>query len=66
MKPLGLIGEKKISDILIDKKIPLPDKSNFYILESNGEIVWLIGLVINEYFKISDETKYVWRADLIE
>ena len=65
MKPLGLKGEKKISDILIDKKIPLPDKSNVYVLESNGKIVWLIGLVIDEYFKINDETKNVWRIDLI-
>ena len=64
MNPLGLGGEKKISDILIDKKIPLPDKNNIYVIESNGKIVWLIGLVIDEYFKISSKTQRVWSAEI--
>jgi len=64
MEPLGLGGEKRISDILIDKKIPLPDKSKVYILENKGEIVWLIGIVIGDKFKISDTTKRVWSAEL--
>ena len=66
MKPLGLGGEKKISDILINRKISLPDKKNVYVLESNGKIVWLVGLIIDENFKISTETKSVWRAELME
>ena len=64
MKPLGLGGEKKISDILIDIKIALPDKENIYVLESNGKIVWLIGLVIDEDHKIRAKTKRVWSGKL--
>lgn len=65
MNPLGLRGEKKISDILIDKKIPLPDKSKVYVLESNDKIVWLIGIMIDENFKISNDTKRVWSAEML-
>jgi tRNA(Ile)-lysidine synthase len=57
-------GQKKISDILIDTKVPLHEKENAYVLESNGEIVWLIGRVISNDFKISDKTKMVWVAAL--
>lgn len=66
MKPLGLRGEKKISDILIDSKIPLPDKSNVYVLESEGEIVWLIGFVIGENYKVKNETQSVWSGILLD
>ena len=64
IKPLGMRGQKKISDILIDTKVPLHEKENVFVLESNGEIIWLIGRVINEDFKISDKTKKVWVAAL--
>jgi len=62
MLPLGMSGYKKVSDILIDNKIPLPEKSHVYVLESDGELVWLIGLVIGEKFKVDRDTQKVWRA----
>ena len=63
IKPLGMRGQKKISDILIDKKMPLYEKENVFVIESNGKIVWLIGLVINDDFKIVDKTKLVWKIE---
>ena len=54
--PLGMQGRKKISDLLIDMKMPLPEKDNIYILEMNGKIIWIIGLRIDDRFKVTEST----------
>jgi tRNA(Ile)-lysidine synthase len=59
IKPLGMHGHKKISDILIDKKIPLPMKSMYFVIEVEQKIAWLQGLVISEEFKIQNDSKVV-------
>lgn len=61
-RPLGLDGSKKVSDYLIDKKVPLALKDNVMVLISNGDIVWLIGHQISEDLKISDLTKSCFRV----
>ncbi len=58
-KPLGLNGRKKVSDYLIDHKIALPDKQHIRVLESDGNIIWLIGHRIDDRFKISANTKNI-------
>lgn len=57
MKPLGMKGSKKVSDILIDAKVPLILKPFYHVVESGGDIAWLIGLRISEKFKLTDESK---------
>lgn len=55
--PFGMKGKKKISDYLIDKKIPVVDKDKVMVLSSNGKIAWLVGERIDESFKITKESK---------
>lgn len=43
MRPAGLGGSKAVSDLLIDAKVPLPEKALTYVLVSGEEIVWLAG-----------------------
>jgi tRNA(Ile)-lysidine synthase len=59
MIPLGMSSGKKISDMLIDSKVPLPDKRNVTVVESSGEIVWLVGYRIHEAYKITQSTQRV-------
>ncbi len=63
-KPLGLNGSKKISDYLIDKKVPVALKENISVLISEGEIAWLIGHQISDGFKITDKTKSILKICL--
>ena len=63
-KPLGMKGTKKISDYLIDRKIPLVLKRDISVVISGGEIVWLAGYQISEDFKITNQTQKVLRAIL--
>lgn len=55
--PLGMEHRKKVSDFLINNKVSISDKDIVTVLESNGEIVWVVGYRIDNRFKITDETK---------
>ncbi|KEO74933.1 tRNA lysidine(34) synthetase TilS [Anditalea andensis] len=57
--PLGMKNFKKVSDFLIDLKIPLIHKQNVKVLCSGGNIAWIIGLRVDDRFKITSKTKTV-------
>ena len=62
--PIGMKGEKKLSDFFIDNKIPIPDKEKIWVLCSSSEIVWVVGYRISENFKILETTKKAYIAQL--
>jgi tRNA(Ile)-lysidine synthase len=55
--PLGMKGSKKVSDFLIDEKIPSTEKNEQLVLTNSGRIVWVVGLRIDDRFKINSKTK---------
>jgi tRNA(Ile)-lysidine synthase len=55
--PMGFDHKKKLSDFLIDNKIPLPAKELVTVLESEGEIVWVVGHRIDNRFKLTSSTR---------
>ncbi len=57
IKPLGMVGMKKISDILTDKKIDNSTRSSCLVLQQyNNELVALIPYVIHNDYRISPNT----------
>jgi len=57
--PIGMRGKKKVSDLLIDHKIPLNEKDNVAVIESGGSIIWVIGIRISELYRIDKDTQKV-------
>ena len=55
--PLGMKGKKKLSDFMIDSKIPLNLKNQQGVVLSEGNIVWVIGRRIDDRYKITERTK---------
>lgn len=56
-RPLGLNGQKKVSDFLNETKITGKKKENQLLLTQNSKIVWVIGLRTDEKYKICETTK---------
>ncbi len=56
--PFGMGGQsKKVSKLLKDEKLSLFDKEAVWLLCSDNQIVWVIGIRADERFKIEDSTK---------
>jgi len=54
--PLGMKNFKKISDFLTDEKVKPSEKKNRLVLTNRNRIVWVLGLRIDERFKITNKT----------
>jgi tRNA(Ile)-lysidine synthase len=61
--PLGMNKNKKLSDYFIDRKYSLIEKEEALILESAGNIIWIIGERIDDRYKITPSTIEVLRIE---
>ncbi len=59
--PLGMKGQKKISDFMIDAKIPVNLKSRVFVLLSKGQVVWVVGKRLDDRFKITNATERIYK-----
>jgi tRNA(Ile)-lysidine synthase len=62
--PLGMKGHKKVSDLLIDNKIPFHKKKDVMVLLSDNEIIWVAGVHASEVFKITNQTTNYFMAEI--
>jgi len=64
INPFGMKGSKKLSDIMIDKKIPLYKRDRIPIFEDKKGIIWVPGVAADEKTRILENTKQITRIKL--
>jgi tRNA(Ile)-lysidine synthase len=57
--PFGMNQSKKLSDYLIDEKIPLLTKRKICVVESGNDICWIVGMRIDNRFGINEKTNKI-------
>jgi len=62
--PFGMKGSKKVSDFLNEQTISSLKKKEQMILLNQNRIVWVIGLRLDERFRVTSETKKVYQLCL--
>ena len=62
--PLGMKGSKKVSDFLNEQKIQSFKKREQMVLLNQDRIVWVLGLRLDERFRVTPETKKVYQLCL--
>jgi tRNA(Ile)-lysidine synthase len=63
LRPLGAPGERKLKELLIDRKLPRARRDRLPLLEIEGRIVWVPGVTIDDAFRLVDEPE-CWLAEL--
>ena len=63
--PLGLKGSKLLSDFFVDQKFTEWQKRNVWLLVSaDSEILWVVGHRIDDRYKVTTETKTIFRCEM--
>lgn len=58
-RPLGMKGFKKLSDFFTDQKLSVVDKENVWVLQTGDDVMWVVGMRIDDRYKITARTRKV-------
>jgi tRNA(Ile)-lysidine synthase len=61
MTPLGMRGSKKLSDLMIDAKIPRESRQQVPVVRDGEGIVWVAGVRMADRCKVTSETRTALR-----
>ncbi|MCF8275851.1 MAG: tRNA lysidine(34) synthetase TilS [Flavobacteriales bacterium] len=64
-KPLGMKGWKLLSDFFIDQKLSVFEKEKVVLLIYKNEIVWVLGMRLDDRFKVTNSTQKVLKISLV-
>jgi tRNA(Ile)-lysidine synthase len=57
MRPLGMSGSRKLSDLLTDAKVPRRLRGAVPVVRDGERIVWLAGVRMSEEYRVGPDTK---------
>lgn len=67
MRPFGMEGSRKLSDLLIDAKVPRRDRPLVPVVRDGDRVVWLAGVRMSEEYRVGAQTaravRLTWERD---
>ena len=64
--PLGMQNPKKLKEFFINEKVPRLERKKKIIIEDQNRIIWVAGMRIHEYVKITSRTTHVLRIKIMK
>jgi tRNA(Ile)-lysidine synthase len=61
IRPLGLGGERKVKEVMIDRKAPVEARALWPVVATAGRVVWLAGLALDDRARVTPESSRVIR-----
>lgn len=63
-QPLGMVGEKKVSDFLTDLKVSVEKKKEVLVVAEGDTVIWVCGLRLDDRFKVTSATERAIRFEV--
>ena len=57
MQPFGMEGTRKLSDLLVDAKVPVRERRRVPVVRDGERIVWLAGVRMSEAYRVGPGTR---------
>ena len=64
IRPLGMTGSKKLSDLLSERQVPRPDRGLVPLVVDDEKVLWVAGHVIHHDARVTPTTSRVLRLRL--
>lgn len=64
--PYGIDGSKKIKEVLREERVPKYLRNNILIIESDGEILWVVGIRDSRRFMVEEKTDNILKIEFKE
>jgi len=61
IRPLGMRGHRKLQDVFVDRKLPVPRRRTCAVVEAGGEVLWVPGVVRSALAPLTPTTRRVLR-----
>lgn len=62
IRPLGMLGHRKVHDVFTDAKIPVHRRGLFPLIVVGQDVAWVPGCVRGEVAKVTSATRFVCRV----
>lgn len=66
MRPIGLKGSQKLSDIYTQAKLGTLDKEQATVVTSGEKIIWAVGLKMADFAKVTDQTRRILELRMLD
>jgi tRNA(Ile)-lysidine synthase len=63
-RPLGMKGHKKLSDYLIDRKVPRQSRKRIPLVFKDDDLIWVAGHQIHHNYRVTPSTRKLLRIEL--